>query len=476
MSIRSESNNIVIAGAGIPGLMIALRLTYTKPDSRIVIFDRASDVGGVYATVKYANGRVFDHGMHIIYESCCPEIDELYLEIMPSDDWHILEKNQKDIAGVFFRGNLQTHSHYVDLRSYSENEQREFMGSIMQAAAERDVQAPETCEDLLIAQFGTDVVKAVHDPVLNSLYGISAADTAQLAVRLTALERVCLFDAPTTLDLMKSDKIRARIAYPDQLNLPLYRTNSQKGLYPKQFGMGHFVDRLKQLLISRGVEIKIGTNLAQVNRNDGSVESVTLSVDAQSDEHIFTGTLIWTVGWPALARALNVKPQALPSQPIGKRKVVFANLVFDRAPEMDRLYYFYCYDAGFATFRVTNYSNYCPAASADGTFPVCVELWPERLGDDLGNATDEQLLTLALKELKTFGVLGDHRLLFGQIQREAAEFPLPSLDNARQLQQLRGKVRDNLPNNIVVAGLQAEDNLFFLPDILNDAFKKIAKL
>lgn len=476
MSIRSKSKNIVIAGAGIPGLMIALRLTHILPDSRIVIFDRASDVGGVYATIKYTNGRVFDHGMHIIYESCCPEIDELYMEIMPSDDWHILEKNEKDIAGLYYRGKLQTHSHYVDLRSYSDNQQREFMGSIMQAVAQQYVPTPESCEDLLTAQFGTDVVRAVHDPVLNSLYGISACDTTQLAVRLTALERVCLFDVPTTLDLMKSDRIRSRIAYPDQTNLPPYRTNSQKGLYPKQFGMGHFVDRLKQLLLSRGVEIKTETNLVQLKRNDGSVESVTISVEAKSDEQIFTDTLIWTVGWPALARALDVNTQDLHLQTIGKRKVVFANLVFDRTPQMDRLYYFYCYDAGFATFRVTNYSSYCPAASADGAFPVCVELWPERLGNDYKDATDDQLLALAIKELKTFGVIEEHLLLFGHILREAAEFPLPSLDNERQLQQVRGKVQHILPNNIVVAGLQAEPSLFFLPDILNDAFKKIAKI
>jgi protoporphyrinogen oxidase len=476
MSIKPDSKNIVIAGAGIPGLMIALRLVNTKPDSRIVVFDRAAEVGGVYATINYANGRVFDHGMHIIYESCCPEVDDLYLEIMPSDDWHILEQNHKDIAGVFFRGKLQTYSHYVDLRSYPDNQQREFMGSVMQAVSLQSTPATESCEDLLIAQFGSEVVRAVHDPLLNSLYGLSSRDLAQLAVRLTALERVCLFDAPTTLELMKSDRLRARVAYPDQINLPPYRTNSQKGLYPKQFGMGNFVDRLKQLLLSRGVEIKTGANLTQVRCNEGCVESVTLSFDALSDEHIFTDALIWTVGWPALAHALEVNTHNLSSKPKGKRKIVFANLVFDRTPQMDRLYYFYCYDTGFATFRVTNYSSYCPAACADGTFPVCVELWPERLGDELKCATDEQLLALTLKELKAFGVIQDHQLLFSQIHRDAAEFPLPSLDNSRQLQQLRSKVEQTLPSNIVVTGLLAEPSLFFLPDILRDAFKKIAKL
>jgi protoporphyrinogen oxidase len=474
--MNQKAQDIVVAGAGITGLMIALQLTKTHPGSRISVFDRAAEVGGMYASVKYPNGQVFDHGMHVIYESCTPAIDDLYREVMPPQDWHILEQNEKDIAGLFFRGKLQSYSHYVDLRSFPEGQQRDFAASIMRAVATPRPEAIESCGDFLEAQFGPEVVNAVHDQVLDSLYGIPASEASMQAVRLTALERVILFDAPTMLDLMKADKIRSRLGFPDQLNLPPYRANTQKALYPKQFGMGHFVDRLKQLLLSRGVALHTSTSLAQIHRAGERIDGVTLSAEGEADERLPVDALVWTVGWPTLARSLGVSLQGLAPPPSGRTKLAIANLVFDRAPAMDRLYYFYCYDTGFATFRVTNYSNYCPAASADGTFPVGVELWPARLGAGSEKLTDDELVALAVDELRKFGVIDDHRLLFGAIHRGGGEFPVPSLQADRQLREVRERVRAVLPENVIVAGIQAEPGLFFVPDILNDAFTKMAHL
>lgn len=473
--MNQKAQDIVVAGAGITGLMIALQLTKTHPGSRITVFDRAAEVGGMYASVKYASGQVFDHGMHVIYESCTPAIDDLYREVMPPQDWHILEQNEKDIAGLFFRGTLQPYSHYVDLRSFPETQRRQFAASVMQAAVSPRPEAIESCGEFLEAQFGPEIVHAVHDQVLDALYGIPASEASTQAVRLTALERVILFDAPTMLDLMKADRLRSRLAFPDQLNLPPYRANTQKALYPKQFGMGHFVDRLKQLLLSRGVALRTSASLAHVHRDGERIESVTLSADGKADERLPVDALVWTVGWPTLARSLGVSLEGLAPPSGGRRKLAIANLVFDRAPAMDRLYYFYCYDAGFATFRVTNYSNYCPAASADGTFPVGVELWPERLGAGSENLTDDELVALAVNELRQFGVIGDHQMLFGAIQH-GGEFPLPSLQADRQLREVRHRVRAVLPKNVIVAGIQAEPDLFFVPDILNDAFGKLATL
>ena len=61
---------IVIAGAGMTGLMCALKLTERMPGSRIVIFDKSATAGGMYNSVTDAGGNIFDHGMHVIYESC----------------------------------------------------------------------------------------------------------------------------------------------------------------------------------------------------------------------------------------------------------------------------------------------------------------------------------------------------------------------------------------------------------------------
>lgn len=462
----------VIAGAGITGLMLALQLTKAHPGRPVTIFDRAPGAGGMYASMTYPDGRIFDYGMHVIYESCNPAVDDLYREIMPADEWHIHAGNEKDIAGLFFRGKLQTYSHYVDLRSFAEETRKTFIAELLLKVGSAPAD-PGNCRDILVSQFGEAIVEQVHEPILRALYGISAAEASPFAIKASALERVILFDAPVMLDLMKSDGIRSRAAYPDQINLPPYRGNSQKALYPKKFGMGTFTDRLVRLLTARGVRFLPGADLMELRRNADAVTGISLMQNGKSIE-LPVGQMIWTAGWHPLAQSLGLDGREFAPKP-GPR-LALANLVFDRAPRMDRLYYFYCYDPGFASFRVTNYAGYCPAAASDAGHPLSVELWPQRLGPASADMSDDQLIQLALAELRAFGVIDEHHLLFGKIVRAGGGFPLPTIENSLRLAQLRNQVKALIPANLTVAGVLAEEGLFFVPDILNDAFSKISRL
>lgn len=471
--IDVTKGKVVIAGAGMTGLMMALRIKQLDPRIDVVIFDRADRPGGMYQSIEYPDGRLFDYGMHLIYESCNPDVDNLYREVMDERDWHIHENNEKDIAGLYFRGRLQDYSHYVDLRSFSDAEKKRFLGDFMLNLGTNGNDCGRSGSRFLVSQFGGEIVESVHRPLIQSLYGVNIEDIDQFAIKATALERVVLFDPDTMLDLMKSDKIRSRLAFPDQLNLPPYRTNSQKALYPKRFGMKHYIDRLVGTLQQRGVEIL--TNIAgmSLNCSDAQVDSITISGKDGDSRKIPVQTLFWSIGWPSLAHALGTDMSGI-GKP-GGTKVVFANLVFDRIPLMDRLYYFYCYDPGFATFRVTNYANYCPAAAVDG-FPVCVELWLSRLGLDPKHLSDEQCLALALDELRRFGVIKEnYALKFSAIENKGGEFPLPSIANVTAIGEIKKRVLNKGMRNIEVTGIMASDDLFFIPDILNHAFSVIEK-
>lgn len=464
---------IVIAGAGVTGLMAALRIKQLDPGAEIVIFDKADRPGGMYQSIEYPGGRVFDHGMHVIYESCNPVVDDLYREVMDEQDWHIYENNEKDIAGLFFRGRLQDYSHYVDLRSFNEAEKKQFLGDFMLNLEADSVDSGRSARQLLLSQFGNEIVEAVHRPLVQALYGMSIEEADRFVVKATALERVILFNPDTMLDLMQSGKIRSRLAFPDQLNLPPYRTNDQKALYPRRFGMKHFIERLEGAVRQQGVEIL--TNIASLTLHCPSnrVNSVTIAAKNGDSKEVAISTLLWTIGWPGMAHALGVDMSGI-SMTRGP-KVVYANLVFDKPPEMGRLYYIYCYDPGFAAFRVTNYTNYCPAASADG-FPVCVELWPSRLGLEASQLPDEQCLALVMDELRRMGIITDsHKLEFSAIENKGGEFPLPSLANTAGIREIKKRVLDKGVNNIEVAGIMADDDLFFIPDILNHAFSVIEK-
>lgn len=463
---------IVIAGAGVTGMMCALKLTETVPASNIVIFDKSLETGGMYNSVSYEDGKVFDHGMHVIYESCNPTVDELYFKVMPPSEWNIHEKNRKDIAGVYFRGQLQNYSHYIDLRSFQTIEKNTFIGSLFSNLNNLPDDTQSSALNFLTHQFGTAIVEQVHKPLLQNLYSVAPEKLDVFAVKATALERVVMFEREVMHDLMKADLIRSRIAFPDQLNLPPYRNNNQRALYPKKFGMRHFIQKLQDKLTTSGVRILTGTSLQQIIATNNRINEITLSPPDGELQKIPVSNMIWTGGWPALASALNVKISDIPFQ--RGIKIVYVNLILDNPPLMDSLYYFYCYDTGFASFRVTSYSNYCPDAAKDGTYPICVELWPSRLGVEADALSDEECQRIAIEEIRKMGIVNDlHKVVYQNVGSRASEFPLPTIENKQSLHKVRSRVQQTDLSNIIVAGIMAEDGLFFIPDILNDAIAKV---
>lgn len=454
------------------GLMCALKLTEKMPGSRIVIFDKSAMAGGMYNSVTDADGNIFDHGMHVIYESCNSEVDDMYLEVMPASEWNIYEQNRKDIAGLYYQSTLQKYSHYVDLRRFPESAKVEFIGSLFLNLDETTTKDPITAVDVLQNQFGDLIVDQIHKQLLKGLYSTEPEKLDTFAIKTTALDRVVLFDAATMSDLMKSESIRSRIAFPDQLNLPPYRQNKQRALYPKKFGMVHFVEKLQQKLIACGVSILTNTSLTKIVANGNAIEKVDLSNSDGNSRTIAVEKVIWTGGWLGLASALKINISDIPFQ--RGIKIVFVNIILDRPPLMDELYYFYCYDAGFASFRVTNYANYCPDAAKDGLYPICVELWPSRIGLTADTLSDDECGRLALAEIRKMGIIDEsHNIVSVKPGARGGEFPLPTVENKKGLSEVKTRVTKAGISNIIVAGIMAEDGLFFIPDILNDAIAKL---
>ena len=304
------------------------------------------------------------------------------------------------------------------------------------------------------------------------MYGVDPEELNVFAIKATALERVIAFDSGVMLGLMESPIIRSRLAYPDQLNLPDLRANNQKALYPKKFGMTGFIEKLKRVLKERGVEILTETQISHMQIENSRISKVSLINKTGIVKTIGVDNFLWTSGWPSIASELKVNFSDLAFQK--GPEVVFLNLVFDRPVNMGRLYYFYCYDEGYGSFRVTNYNNYCPTAEFSGKYPLCIEFWPGKIGRNKNELSESECIDIALAELHKFGVIQtSHRLEFGRMENNAGEFPMPTLSNSSNLRQIRQSVYDLKLKNLFVTGLMAEEGLFFLPDVLNHAFSKL---
>ena len=144
---------------------------------------------------------------------------------------------------------------------------------------------------------------------------------------------------------------------------------------------------------------------------------------------------------------------------------------------MGRLYYFYCYDENFLSFRVTNYTNYCPDAVKNRQYPLCVEIWPEKINLNKDDITEKKCLEIVLSELKKFKIINNsHNLTYNKLESNSGQFPMPSTINTNSIKEIKSRISKLKIENLINLGVMANDGLFFLPDIMNDTYEKLKDL
>jgi protoporphyrinogen oxidase len=463
-------SKIIIVGSGLSALVIAKTVKkYVNKNAEIHIIEREKSAGGQFSSINYGKDGYFDFGMHVYYDSCIPEIDDMVFSLLPREEWNVMENNEKDIAGLYVNGQLQTETPYIDLRNFPEEKRKEYIGSLLlNIARDKSNDPKKTAYDILTTHFGKLITDEVFVPVFEKLYGNHLSDLDEMILSLTTVNRLAMFDEQLMVDLMKSDEIRARLCHPNQFTLPAYRTNGQRALYPKKYGMYRVQEKFKADLEKEGVKFYLSTQITELVQENNSVSQI--KVKTPEGELSFTDIekIYWSAGIVPLAMSLNIDVADLKYD--SRPPASFVNLLFNKPLSMGKLYYFYCFDKNFRSFRVTNYFNYCKDALSERGCPACVEFWPDANDTSL---TPEQIVEITLKELKTFGVIDDtYELKFSKVERGGG-FPLPSLKNIDNLSTVRERIKYKKIQNLVPVGVLAEKNVFFIKDVLTDAYNKV---
>ncbi len=461
--MKNPQRDIIIVGGGFPSLLMAKSLAIKKAGN-IRIVEIGPEVGGQFRSFEYPEG-LFDQGMHIYYDTCDPQIDNLVYDILSENEWNVLEGNKKDIAGIFFHSKLQADTPYPDLRTVPADEWKRFVGDLMWEIKQRSYEKAEaTAFDFFKNRFGSSLTEKIYRPLMKKLFHSELEDLDLLATKLLALNRVALFDVDEMADILKSDQLRAVICYPDQMNLPALRTNNQRGLYPRYFGFSRVIQKLVDDLKSMGVAIETRSQVAGLNIENNKIASII--IEGAGNRMSYSDPLvIWSAGLPGLSKSLGIEVPKLET----KGSSYFVNLGFSHQLETKGLYYFYCFDGGHGTYRLTDYSNYCPDAHKQlGFYPVCLEYWPSS-PDEVIN---EQLV---FNELKSFNVMkSNNELVWMKIEKNhGAGFPLPTTSNVLKINKMRMEVQNKNLENLILTGTLSGPDIFFVKDVLLDAFKKL---
>jgi len=457
---------IVIIGGGLGGLYSALKLSETSKYD-ITILDSSAQFGGSYGSYTYEDGALFDYGIHVIYEAMNEDVDKTLRDIIPTSEWNFLVGNKKDIAGTYYKGKLQEYSHYIDIRSQESQIHQKAIGSFFNNIENEKIEATNVYE-YLTNRFGKYITDTIHEDVLQKLYSDNGKNLHLMVSKIVPLERVILYSEEFVKDLMGSSYIRNKIAYPDQLNFDESLKSKQRGLYPKQFGMQGYVNRIVDLLKKRGVKLISSVQIENINKSEDKINSIEYIHDDRTDTIDNISHLHWAIPEESVARFFdfNISEKDKP------KHLYYIHLYTNQKPKMGKLYYFYILDKGFSSFRISSYYNYCTDAKTnDGLYPICMEMHFDKEQDK------KSLFIQAKKELLSLNVVDkDDNIVYINTPSKSSVFPVPTLKNTKITKDADNHIQSLGIKNMTYTGVCPEKELFFLHDILLENFNQIKDL
>ncbi len=445
---------IVIIGAGMSGMLAALFIKSRDKNANILIVESANTPGGHYREVKLDGFGACDFAMRFIYETGLPALDAVIRNILPEHEWHIYPDNEKDIAGVYWQGALQTNSPYLDLRRLSKPLHQQCEQEILQATATPAANAA----DALRNRFGP-ITAGYLTQVLEKFYHILAPQLDASATLQPAMNRVILYDENVMRDKLTDDALRQRLAWPDQLTFPLKRIPSQSALYPKRFGMNRVIEAMQRQLTEQGVTLAFNTRITACETIANRITNLTLDngTTITAPERV-----IASGGLQSAYKLLHPTHNAAPPP---RSWMVYLRL--SHAPRMGRLYHFYNFEESHSTFRVTNYANYCPAAATAEGYPICVELW----------STDKSPMAAierATRELGEMKLLPSGCRIVAQAAQSTQNLhALCTTVYMRDIRCMRAELVQKNIANLLTIGPFAEEGVMLLYEVWRDMYHKI---
>lgn len=465
--------NFSIVGAGLQGIYACLRLRKIYPDADIHLLEYGDKIGGLYNSFNIPVAGEFDKGMHIYYETLNSEIDSIFFSALPSTEWITLEGNRKDIAGVFHNNHLSTSTPYINLGQLTRAQLIQCMGEFMESfdTCLRSNEDYTSSYDYFKDRFGKSIADLVIEPVIKKLWKTSAVNMHPASTRLVLMDRICHFSEKSMQDLIKSARLREVLAYPEQLNLDLSKRTSQRGLYPKTFGLGSLVQGLQTLLNKSNIKVHLNTKVSSITHSNGKISSISCMGSLKQPFQIEDiERLVWCAPVGSLGRALGVQLTHKDEfdRPLAQKYVYF---LIDEYPCMRDIYYYYSLQPNTSTFRVTNYAAYCPNAarliqplSPKKLYPICVEM---HYTEEHQNNDDKLVISTAVQELIEARVINSQSTIrYSKVVSVPSGFPLLTIKNCNLFSSDRDAIGNLDLSNLVLSGQVPEKGVFFLHETL----------
>ena len=431
--------DLLIAGGGVAGITAAL--VAQQASKSVCLVEAAPALGGLLRSSSYENYS-FDYGTHFINYTQDPEVDQL---LMPqvNEDWlsfHYLK------AGSYFK-KTNSESPLINAADVLPADVYQKGVAELLDIVSNNVNA-DNMRDQLVQKFGDTFATHIFIPAMEKLFFEKAENLKVNAQLRYGLHRLIVSTSETSIKLKQIPELDERIAF----HTSAYTSQTAKHLYPKQGGVGQWMD----YLISRvdDQSIHLNNKIKTIHK-----ESSGFIVGLESGEKILCKKLVWTLA-PALY-FMALGEQHKMERPHLLHTELF-HFVFEQ-PFVSDLFYLTDYDPSHAIFRTTLYSN---VQGDKSDFRATVEV----LRNDQGETSLERIL----KELAESGVI-KNSVVPRFVKREFFPNTFPVLNHQyTKAQQYYTKEMEKHPDTCFVGKAASEQ--FFMTDVLKDVVYKIKQL
>jgi protoporphyrinogen oxidase len=388
-----------VIGAGPAGLTAAYQLI--KGGAEVVVFEAGGAVGGMSRTIPLWGQKV-DLGPHRFF-SQDRRVNRLWRELVADDFCGIDRLTRIYYKNKFYYYPLQplnalrnmgifeaTHC----LCSYS----KEKMAPSFSPDAQRSF------ESWVVGRFGRRLFEMFFKSYTEKLWGISCQD----------------LDADFAMQRIKKFSMGEAVKSALGLSERKHATLVDRFDYPRG-GSGLVYERMVDYIRQRGGKIHLNQSVRRVLCDNRRVRGLQLSGgDAREFQHVVS-----TMPLTLLVRGLGDLPDkvARAADALTYRNTI---LVYLRVGGRDLFpdQWVYVHSPELLTGRLTNFRNWSEELhGGDSSSILALEYWCYD-SDPLWTARERDLIEIAIREIRSTGLIGDAPIAGGRVERVARSYPV----------------------------------------------------
>ncbi len=403
-----DDRPVVVIGAGPAGLTAAYQLSKTSRDALVLEAD--DTVGGISRTVA-RDGWRFDIGGHRFFTKVQP-VEDLWHEILTPGDFLLRPR----MSRIYYEGKFYDYPINVlnALRNLGVVEAARCGLSYVKARL-FPPKDQSSLEGYVVANYGWRLYRHFFRTYSEKVWGVPPSDVSADwgAQRIKGMS---LFKAVW-------EPLRARWAGVRRNHAEQVTSLIEEFQYPK-LGPGMMWETCRDLVEKAGVEVLLESPVVGVERGPGGATAVLFERDGRR-YRVETDHVISSMPFSALVRAMDppAPPDVLAAAATLQYRdfLTVALVVPATAGFPDN--WIYIHSPKVKVGRIQNFGAWSPFMVREGTTCLGMEYFVFE-GDELWDKGDDELVTMATRELAAIGLIEPTHVQQGYVVRMPKAYPV----------------------------------------------------